>query len=43
MRIRAQIDGLAVPATIAAVVTRDVIVAITGNRMRKKTNEAEFS
>src|SRR6267378_3310242 len=36
MKLRAQIEGLAVPATIAAVLARDVIVAITGNRTVNK-------
>lgn len=32
MKLRAQVEGLAVPATIAAVLEKDTIVAITGNR-----------
>jgi hypothetical protein len=38
MKLRAQIEGLAVPATIALVPARDVTVAITGNRTRTRTN-----
>jgi hypothetical protein len=32
MRLRSQIEGLAVPAIITSVLTRDAIVAVTGNR-----------
>jgi hypothetical protein len=38
MKLRTQIDGLALPVTIVAVLARDVIVAIPGNRTRIKTN-----
>ncbi len=38
MKVRAQIEGIAVPATIAVVLARDVMVAITGNGMQTKTN-----
>jgi len=40
MKLRVQIEGLALPATIAAVLARDVIVTITGNRTRIKINTA---
>ena len=38
MNLRAQSEGLAMPATIAAVLARDVMVAITGIRTQIKTN-----
>ena len=38
MKLRAQIDGLALPAAIVAVLSRGVMVAITGNRTRTRTN-----
>jgi len=42
MKLRTQIDGLALPVTIVAVLARDVIVAIPGNRTRIKTNSGRF-
>lgn len=36
MKLRAQVEGLAVPAIIAAVLAKDTLVAITGNRTVNK-------
>jgi hypothetical protein len=37
MKLRSQVEGLAVPATIAAVLARETIVSITGNRTVSKS------
>ncbi len=42
MKVRAQIEGLAVPATIVAVLARDVMVAIKGTRTQTKTNRGRI-
>jgi hypothetical protein len=36
MKLRSQIEGLAVPTTVAAVLARDTVVSITGNRTVNK-------
>jgi hypothetical protein len=42
MKLRGQIEELALPATIAAVLARDVIVGIPGNRTRIKTKRGRI-